>query len=87
MRGTKVEMSGLSLQQQAKIIADRSKIDTFISSLGYLDRFKRRSGISLKHFCGNAGSVDNGNVTEWFAKRPEIHHSRLPLQYYTTKHG
>ena len=48
------------------------KIDTFTSSLGYIDRFKRRYGISFKHFYGNAGSVEEGTVTEWFAKLPEI---------------
>ena len=63
MRSNNVEVSGNLLSQQAKIIAESLKINGFTASQGYLDRFKKRYGISFKKFYGHAGSVDE-NTTQ-----------------------
>ena len=72
MRSNNVEVSGNLLSQQAKIIAESLKINGFTASQGYLDRFKKRYGISFKKFYGHAGSVDENTVHDWNAKLKEL---------------
>ena len=59
MRSNKIEISGQSLQQQAKIIADRHKIANFTARQGYIDQFTKRYGVSFKKLYCQVGTVDN----------------------------
>ena len=68
MRGNKIEVSGDLVIQQAKLTAVKQQLGDFVASSGYLYCFKNRHGKKFKKIHGQAGSVEQSTVDEWFDK-------------------
>ena len=82
MRSRGLPIGGNILLPKAKFFAEEMDLD-FKASQGWLDRFKKRHGLSLKVMAGEAGSVSDETVQRWTTEQlPKILEGWEPSQVY-----
>ena len=64
-RGQNLPVSGDLLKEKAMKLAELMHITDFTASEGWLDKFKKRHGITFKTVQGEAGAVDSQSLLEW----------------------
>ena len=65
MRAKGIPVSGPFLQEKARKIAERLKVEYFKASNGWLEKFKLRHNINFKTISGESKSVDPEEVLDW----------------------
>jgi len=82
MRSRGLPIGGNILLEKARFFAEQMDLD-FKASQGWLDRFKRRHGLSLKVMSGEAGSVSDETIQRWTTEQlPKILSGWVPSQVY-----
>ncbi|KAH7967679.1 hypothetical protein HPB52_001639 [Rhipicephalus sanguineus] len=71
-RSSGIAVDGAILKEKAETVALRCGIDDFKASNGWLDRFKKRSGVVYSRCCGESASVSSDTVEKWTALLPEL---------------
>ncbi|KAL3251163.1 hypothetical protein MRX96_017770 [Rhipicephalus microplus] len=61
-RSSEIALDGAMLKEKAETVALRCGIDDFKASNGWLDRFKKRSGVVYSRCCGESSSVSSDTV-------------------------
>lgn len=67
-RANKISISGSILQEKSLIFAKTLGIANFKSSNGWLEKFRKRHGISFRKICGEGASVPESSCDEWKVK-------------------
>lgn len=65
VRSQNVPVNGTILREKATEIALRLGVDDFSPSNGWIDRFKKRTGIVYRSVSGEAASVDESVTDDW----------------------
>lgn len=65
VRDENIAINGPILKAKAEQFAKKMKIENFVCSEGWLNRFKDRHGIAFRAISGESGCVPNANVVEW----------------------
>lgn len=65
IRSRNIPVSGPLIREKALEFARAFGYENFQASVGWLNRFKERYGISAKQICGEANSVDLKQVNDW----------------------
>ncbi|XP_043462863.1 tigger transposable element-derived protein 4-like [Leptopilina heterotoma] len=64
-RDKNITVSGPVLMEKAEFYAKSLKIDNFRVSNGWLEKFKKRHGLTFRKICGESKSVNNDVCEEW----------------------
>ena len=67
-----IPVSGTLLQEKARKIASELKIESFVASNGWLDRFRKRNNITFNILCGESAGADLQVAEDWKRKLPDI---------------
>jgi hypothetical protein len=51
--------------EMAKMLAEKFKVDNIKASQGYVEKFRKRHGLKMKHLVGEAGFVDHAIVEKF----------------------
>ncbi|KAH7976899.1 hypothetical protein HPB52_021476 [Rhipicephalus sanguineus] len=68
----RIAVDGAILKEKTETVALRCSTDDFKASNGWLDRFKKRSGVVYSRCCGESASVSSDTVEKWTALLPEL---------------
>jgi len=71
-REKNLPVSGPTLQEKAKQLAEVHGLNDFKASNGWLEKFRKRDNISFKSICGEASAVDRIAVDDWKKELPNI---------------
>ncbi|KAH8036027.1 hypothetical protein HPB51_016331 [Rhipicephalus microplus] len=66
-RSSGIAVDSAILKEKAETVALRCSIDDFEVSNGWLDRFKKCSGVVYSRCCGESSSVSSDTVEKWTA--------------------
>nr|XP_037272721.1 tigger transposable element-derived protein 4-like [Rhipicephalus microplus] len=81
-RSSEIALDGAMLKEKAETVALRCGIDDFKASNGWLDRFKKRSGVVYSRCCGESSSVSSDTVEKWTALLPESIRQYKPFNVF-----
>jgi len=71
-REKNLPVSGTTLQEKAKHIAEVHELNNFKTSNGWLEKFQKKHNISYKSICGESSAIDRTAVDDWKKKLPNI---------------
>lgn len=83
-RAKQIPVSGKLIKAKAKEIAFELNIPHFKASNGWLQKFLKRNNIALKTTCGEAASVNKGQVDDWIQRLPAIIQDYEPKNIFNT---
>jgi len=64
-RTLNLPVNGNIVTEKAHEMAQHLNIDKFTGSGGWIERFKKRSGIVYRQICGEAESINNADIAAW----------------------
>lgn len=72
IRNRNCPISGTLVQEKAVEFAKTLGYSDFKASAGWLDKFKKRHGLTHKSICGESADVSDEDCDSWMQKIPEI---------------
>ncbi|GBM53759.1 Tigger transposable element-derived protein 4 [Araneus ventricosus] len=67
-RAKNIPVSGVFLQEKAREVGESLGLETFKTSNGWLEKFRKCHNIYFKQICGGEKSVNPNEVTDWIRK-------------------
>ncbi len=82
-RATNIPLDGPVVREKATQIAAKLQISNFVASNGWIDRFRKRYGISYRNISGESESVDKSCVSTWTTQiLPSLINKFLPKDVF-----